>query len=234
MPVVDDLRNEIYRDYNDILKPLLADVEAKWEMLPLPIHNEIRSCFDHMARCHLPDVNSEQMEKDIRKAKDHIKRAILDSFKNLNLYYHDKYSDFEKAAKKYDMTTIADGEFFFKYKGMRQQAINLVRDAKKTESRNFEEALRTYEKAYLKYIEIDDLFDGSLVRINAARRKHVIFSVGKFCLWFVSIVVSVLLGLILSPVVVSWHLTGHAGSTSSVNVSTAISNSSSAPAKKIP
>ena len=42
----------LYDDYNTIIKPLIAEVEARTEQFPLPLFNEIRALHDHIARCY--------------------------------------------------------------------------------------------------------------------------------------------------------------------------------------
>ena len=41
----------LYQDYNTVIKPLIAEVEARTEQFPLPLFNEIRALHDHIARC---------------------------------------------------------------------------------------------------------------------------------------------------------------------------------------
>lgn len=43
----------LYNDYNMIIKPLIAEVEARTEQFPLPLFNEIRALHDHIARCYM-------------------------------------------------------------------------------------------------------------------------------------------------------------------------------------
>ena len=43
---------ELYRDYNTVIKPLIAEVEARSEQFPLPLFIEIRALHDHIARCY--------------------------------------------------------------------------------------------------------------------------------------------------------------------------------------
>ena len=36
----------LYKDYNSVIKPLIAEVEARTEQFPLPLFNEIRALHD--------------------------------------------------------------------------------------------------------------------------------------------------------------------------------------------
>lgn len=42
----------LYQDYNTVIKPLIAEVEARTEQFPLPLFNEIRALHDHISRCY--------------------------------------------------------------------------------------------------------------------------------------------------------------------------------------
>lgn len=39
---------ELYESYNAVIKPLIAEVEARIEQFPLPLFNEIRALHDHI------------------------------------------------------------------------------------------------------------------------------------------------------------------------------------------
>jgi len=90
--------------YNEILKPLLAAVESKFEHQPVVIFNEIRSFNDHIARCYLPSANDDFIRDNLEKARSHLKRAILDCFKHLNVYYYDVVRKFEQDCRRVDLT----------------------------------------------------------------------------------------------------------------------------------
>ena len=62
----EDIKN-LYKVYNTVIKPLIAEVEARTEQFPLPLFNEIRALHDHISRCYSDDVTEEQIEKNIEK-----------------------------------------------------------------------------------------------------------------------------------------------------------------------
>lgn len=89
----------LYDDYNTIIKPLIAEVEARTEQFPLPLFNEIRALHDHIARCYFKDITPEQRNVEIHKAERHVLRIILDCYKCLNLSIHDSVLLFEKQTR---------------------------------------------------------------------------------------------------------------------------------------
>lgn len=42
----------LYKEYNMVIKPLIAELEARTEQFPLHLFNEIRALHDHIARCY--------------------------------------------------------------------------------------------------------------------------------------------------------------------------------------
>ena len=120
----------LYDDYNTIIKPLIAEVEARTEQFPLPLFNEIRALHDHIARCYFKDITSEQRNAEIHKAERHVLRIILDCYKCLNLSIHDSVLLFEKQTRHVDLTVLQNGTFYPKYKSLRSDAVRAVRKAK--------------------------------------------------------------------------------------------------------
>ena len=80
---------ELYVDYNTVIKPLIAEVEARMEQFPLPLFNEIRALHDHISRCYSDNITDKQTNEELEKGKRHVVRIILDCYKYLNLSLHD-------------------------------------------------------------------------------------------------------------------------------------------------
>ena len=134
---------ELYELYSNTLKPLLAEVESTLQELPIVLLNEIRMFNDHISRCYRIGVTNDFISDNLEKAKSHLKRAVFDCFKHLNIYYHDLALKFEHDCKNIDLTTIGNGEFYINYKKIRQAAINPDREAKSFETIKQEEAYKT-------------------------------------------------------------------------------------------
>lgn len=47
-----ELMLPLYKTYNDVIKPLIATIEAKTEKFPTPLFNELRAYNDHIAQCY--------------------------------------------------------------------------------------------------------------------------------------------------------------------------------------
>nr|WP_303111267.1 hypothetical protein [uncultured Prevotella sp.] len=86
----------LYKEYNMVIKPLIAELEARTEQFPLPLFNEIRALHDHIARCYSERISSNQVDSEIHKAERHVTRIMLDCYKCLNLSLHDEVLLFER------------------------------------------------------------------------------------------------------------------------------------------
>lgn len=67
---------ELFKQYHKELKPHLIVLEAKIEIFPEGILNEIRALFDHCARIALPGISERQKIEEINSAKRHIHSGV--------------------------------------------------------------------------------------------------------------------------------------------------------------
>ena len=189
---------EIYDIYNESIKPLLIEVEIRYQEHPLPIFNEIRAIHDHISRCYLPSISEEDITKEIKKAKRHCNRIILDCYKFLVVYYEDYLKNFDKRYKNVDLSAVNNGQFYIKLADMRRKAVDNVREAKKLEGTDKERSMNLYEKAFLIYDDIEELIEKNYTYINRAKAKYY-FRVGtKFLLWLLSVVIGSIITTIIS------------------------------------
>lgn len=188
----------LYKSYNEAIKPLVADIEARSQQFPLPLFNEIRAFNDHVAQCYWDDVSQDDVKKEIGKAKRHIVRIVLDCYKYLNLILNDRVVKFEKQTRRIDLTVINNGNFYNQYKKLRELGVAKVREAKQIESRNNQKSISEFEKAYNIYTELDTLISDNLVNINWARAKFSLKRILKIILWIVAAILSGLISLLIS------------------------------------
>lgn len=149
----------LYQDYNTVIKPLIAEVEARTEQFPLPLFNEIRALHDHIARCYSDNISSQQIDSEIHKAERHVIRIMLDCYKCLNLSLHDAVLLFERQTKHIDLTVLQNGTFYTKYKSLRTKAIQTVRKAKSLEALDSYAALDTFQEAFNVYCDLENIID---------------------------------------------------------------------------
>lgn len=143
-------------DYNGALKPVLVLVESILEEHPAAVLNEIRAFNDHIARCYLPEKDDDFIKEHLEKAQGHLKRAIMDCFKNLNIHYFEEAKGFEEKYRKVDITLVNNGEFYRQYLELKKQAVDFVHEAKLEETLDFEKAFDLYQEGYLAYAKLSD------------------------------------------------------------------------------
>ena len=180
----------LYNDlYTDTFKVLYAQVEAIYEDIQAPILNEIRAFNDHISRCYWKDVTPQGIEENINKARSHLKRAILDCYKFLDVWYYEQIGLIEKRFHRVDLSTIDNGAFLIAYLDKKQNAIRYTRNAKKIETRNFDESLIEYEKAYQAYDATYEFLFENLAKLQWAKTKF--YTTGLFIKvfpWLIAIV----------------------------------------------
>lgn len=197
--MVDENRvRELYVEYNTVIKPLIAEVEARMEQFPLPIFNEIRALHDHISRCYSDNITDAQIEKELEKGKRHVVRIILDCYKYLNLSLHDSILLFEKQTKNIDLTVLQDGTFYPQYKSLRTKAIQTVRKAKNIEARDRDTALDAYQESYNIYTSLENLIDGVVPDLHWARVRFRIRKSWQVVLWILSAVLSGVVSIFLA------------------------------------
>ena len=80
------LLEKLYQQYNDPIKPLLAEIEAVYEKFPLALYNEIRAMNDHVARAFTTEDDN-KAKQQIEKAFNHVIYTINKKRKNLTRVY---------------------------------------------------------------------------------------------------------------------------------------------------
>lgn len=157
----DKLQNDILLYYCENILPLLLELKLRrGDDHLLGINNEIRALNDHIARCYSESENitSQQRMEQLSKAEGHVRRLILDCFKQLNM---DLFSKIESIEKKYYSNLWLywgeNGEFWEQYTSFRSKAQENVLQAKKKEAFDQDEALAKYEIAFQCYREKENM-----------------------------------------------------------------------------
>ena len=106
--------DEIYLEYINELKPLIAMVEHNYRKFPMGVLKEFRDVFDHISRLYIENETDAYYSDNINKAINHFDRLRLDVYKyvcDLKKKHIDKWT---KRYSKYDMSCVDNGEFWDK------------------------------------------------------------------------------------------------------------------------
>ncbi len=192
-----------YADYCEIIKPLIAQIEASSEKLPLPLFNEIRAFNDHIARCYYNSPAEDYIAEQIDKAQRHITRITLDCFKCLNVILYQKIELFERQTRNVDLTVIDNGTFFLDYSRMKVQAASLVEQAKILEFQDVDKALYKYQGSFNLYSDIVSRINSITEKVKWARVRFRVKRCTTVIAWIASVVISAIISAIFSCKLIS-------------------------------
>jgi len=184
----------LYDMYNQIIKPLIADIEIKYQKFPDSIFNEIRAFNDHIARCYIDGMPDDRIEKEMDKAESHIMRIILDCYKYLIVWYYDYFKQFRV---DFDISFIDNGEFAPHFYNQQVRGAKATQKAKKHEGIDKQTSFAKYQEAYNIYSGLYEEIQDSMPRIRWAKkfglyqfRKQIFLNVW---FWVASVVFSVII-----------------------------------------
>ncbi len=183
----------IYDTYNGTIKDLLADIESRYQKFPVPIYNEIRAVFDHVARCYDNSFSENAINHEVSLAEGHIRRIIFECYKYLYVYQNKYFQKFERKTNNVDLRSIDDRKFYDEYSKLRKGARISVKKAKKIESKDPQEAFTLFKEAYDMAVDLEDLIDKYSTQIWQAKTKHFLSVVIRVIIW---LLVAVLAGII--------------------------------------
>lgn len=173
------LLKKLYQQYNNPVKPLLAEIEAVYEKFPLPLYNEIRAMNDHVARA-VTAVDDEKATIQLEKAKSHINRITRDCYKFLDVYYKREAEKFDKIICTIEPRTQQDFERMVYYGKLSDKATNLVLSAKENEHLvSDEETYVNFEKAYNAYKDLHKFIVDNRRDVFSIKRKKRIKMIGS-------------------------------------------------------
>jgi len=140
--------NNVYLFYNDKVKILYSEIEARNNSLPIELLFEVYAAFDHLKRIH---VDGEPEDDCAKKAYSHLKRGSLDAFKLKLKYHNDDYAKLLKS--KTDLRFIDNGKFLPSLLEKRKIIIGLAKEARLFEGKT------DIDNAFEKWYEVSDLID---------------------------------------------------------------------------
>jgi len=182
----------LYETYNGVIKPLVAEIEVRFEKFPLSIFNEIRAFNDHVSRCYSKPDDKEWIDKQISKAKNHIERIVLDCYKYLNVSLYDSViKKFDRKYKGVDLSVINNGDFFIKHRELTKDIILNLKKAKSQESKEDKsQSVALYQLVHNKYTELEDLIDQNCRNLFWARGKFYSKWLIRFFGWLAAAIIS--------------------------------------------
>lgn len=203
--LTDDI-NEIYSQYLNVICPFIVALETDDTEFPIEILNEIRALTTHMARYQLATDDPAKQVENVKLAKRHIKRAILDCFKYSCLSIGLKHRSLRDDYKSADLHLIDNGSFLSKLVEKEHDAREKLLKAKEAEIDGntstdalyvlYQEAYDATKSAYdFLYHSVDKL---EFAQANTDKTKFI----GKCGLWVG--VIGAIIGIVGLVVGIVW------------------------------
>lgn len=184
---------ELYKKYNNTLRPLVSEIEGRNECFEEPLLPNTASMFDSIA---LSDSSKDEDKRSyyIEQALCYLDLSISQSYQYLIKNLHEKIVAFEKRCDASGRGILDDGKFIGKYVTLKRQAEYYTREGRAKGDLN---ALCDFNSAYSAYSKIEKLIDRELpVQIMQNTRKNS----RKWTIagWILSVFVSVVIGKVVN------------------------------------
>lgn len=169
---IDKEITSIYKTYLDTIAPLTKQLELNDGEYPVEILNEIRAIFTHFARCQATDVIEEKVD-NIKRAKSHEKRALLDCFKYLCVSYDDQYKEFQNLYKNVDLSVVDNGVFLEQLCQKRALSQKYIKEAQKVELEGDDSncIFSAYQKAFNAYADVYNMIQDAHLKLIRVKTK---------------------------------------------------------------
>ena len=116
-------REALYTLYNKEIKPLVAEIEARFEEFPEPLLAEIFFFNDYMANGYRESITEKEYDESIELALKHLTQLKLYLYVYLNAALVLVIELFEEQTLNVDLNAINDGSFFKEYTRMKKSAL---------------------------------------------------------------------------------------------------------------
>lgn len=186
----------IYSKYNNVLKPLIAEQEARQEAFALPLLDNLAEMFDNVAMADGAGCE-EEYDKYLSHSSIMVDVCISQCYQYLIASYLDDIRKFEKQAPQKIRYRLDNGLFCGKYEPLRNEVSALV---SKSIGMDDVTALPLYEEAYANLKKMSGLVlqqTGSLIIARYEKETWLKTIVGKAMAIAISLIVGFVLGLII-------------------------------------
>jgi len=151
---------DVFKFYQEYVKPIYAEIEAKRNQIPIELLFETYASFDHLKRFYL---DQESENESSLKALSHLKRGVLDAFKLKLKYFNEDVENF--LSLKMDFELIDNGGFIRGFHKKRSEIYKIAKEARLNESKK--DINEAFERWYEVSIQLDEFEDKYLNRVES-------------------------------------------------------------------
>lgn len=161
------IEKQVYEFYQEFVKPIYSEIEARWNDIPVELLFETYAVFDHLKRYHL----GEEVESECAaKALSHLKRGVLDAFKLKLKYFNTDLEHFLKS--DVDFQLIDNGEFISSLYKDKHDIIETAKQARLTESKQGkDQAFDEWFNVSQKINDFEDKYFAKAYKVDWAKNK---------------------------------------------------------------
>lgn len=185
------LFQRVFDKYNQTLKPLLAEQEARQHQFAEPILPKIAEAFDFIALADDMDMPENNMLEYVSEAEGLMEECVSLSYQYIIYDIRGIINDFEKKVDKRGRENLSGGKFVGYYEQCKRKAEQLLEEA---DGKLLIESVPSMEKACESYREIEAAINSQYPGITMASYQKVTKArvLGEH---FVGIIVSLAVGI---------------------------------------
>lgn len=204
---MDNRFQTLFNKYNEQLKPLVAQIEGRFEKFETPLLENLMHYWEAIVQLH--DKGHEYDAKLMDEANKMLDESISQSHVYLISGYKDDVKDFERHTSKHARHTFRNGLFLGEYKKLKKTAEANVNLTNKTRHRkwNLRRTLPDFiatkqynENAYMAYRGLSEKINDqdTAAFLYRSEQLSTIWTVGG---WIVGIGISILAGVYVKTVI---------------------------------
>ena len=204
---MDNRFRPLFNKYNEQLKPLVAQIEGRFEKFETPLLENLMHYWEAIVLLH------DEEHKDDAAIWDKAEKVLDESISQSHVYlisgYKDDVRDFERHTSKHARRMFRDGLFLGEYNKLKKEAETNVRLTNKTRHRkwNLKRSLPDFiktkqynENAYMAYRGLSEKIndqDTAAFLYHSEQLSTIWTVVG----WILGIGISILAGVYVKPVI---------------------------------
>jgi hypothetical protein len=191
--------NDLYKRYNNVLKPLISEQEGRLETFAEPLLHSLSSMLDSVALADSYQGNEHDLR--LNSANEALDLSISLSYQYLIFALKSEMEKFEDRVSKDAREKLGGGRFIGQYTELRRKSLSIIEKCKN--KNNDLESLPLYKEAYENMTELERLINEYNTEVIIAENEKRSWYC-KIILKFLGIVISVGVGYFVGNMLISF------------------------------
>ena len=190
--------SNLYERYNNILKPLISEIEGRLETFALPLLHSLSSMLDAVALAE--SSQDEERKAGLEMANEALDLSISLSYQYLIYALKEEIEKFEERVPKDVIEKLGGGIFIGPYKSLRKKSISLIEKCKHED--NDLKCLPLYKEAYENMSKLERMISEHNTEALIAKKEKRSWYV-RGAIKITSILISLGVGYLVSGLLIS-------------------------------